>query len=70
MLLFGGIFYAVFAEGTVQPWAEEKSRDDSEEKTSLTVKFQGGSTQPRDHKMDVLRYMTWSNHKKDPQDSP
>ena len=35
MLLFGGIFYAVFAEGTVQAWAEEKSRDDLEEKTSL-----------------------------------
>ena len=35
MLLFGGIFYAVFAEGTVQAWAEEKSRDDLEEKTSF-----------------------------------
>ena len=35
MLLFGGIFYAIFAEGTVQPWAEEKSKEDSEETTSL-----------------------------------
>ena len=35
MLLFGGIFYAIFAEGTVQPWAEEKRKEDSEEKTSL-----------------------------------
>ena len=35
MLLFGGIFYAIFAEGTVQPWAEEKSNEDSDEKTTL-----------------------------------
>ena len=35
MLLFGGIFYAIFAEGTVQPWANDDSKDDDVEKTRL-----------------------------------
>ena len=26
MLLFGGIFYAIFAEGTVQSWADEEKK--------------------------------------------
>ena len=38
MLLFGGIFYAIFAEGTVQPWAKDQNEDDSEEKTGLNTK--------------------------------
>ena len=39
MLLFGGIFYAIFAEGTVQSWAEEKINEDSDEKTTLKSWF-------------------------------
>ena len=35
MILFGGIFYAVFAEGTVQRWADEENKNDSDEKTSF-----------------------------------
>ena len=35
MLLFGGIFYAIYAEGTVQPWADDDNKDDSDEKTSF-----------------------------------
>ena len=35
MLLFGGIFYAIFAEGTVQPWADDVSDNDSDEGKSL-----------------------------------
>ena len=35
MLLFGGVFYAIFAEGTVQPWANDDSEDDNIEKTRL-----------------------------------
>ena len=32
MLLFGGIFYVIFAEGTVQPWAVDSNEEDSDEK--------------------------------------
>ena len=39
MLLFGGIFYAIFAEGTVQPWANDDSKDDDVEKTRLKWKY-------------------------------
>ena len=35
MLLFGGIFYAIFAEGTVQSWADEENKNDSDEETSF-----------------------------------
>jgi len=35
MLLFGGIFYAIYAEGTVQSWADDENKDDSDEKTSF-----------------------------------
>ena len=35
MLLFGGIFYAIFAEGTVQKWADEENKDDLDEKNSF-----------------------------------
>ena len=32
MLLFGGIFYVIFAEGTVQPWAVDDNEGDSDER--------------------------------------
>jgi len=35
MLLFGGIFYAIFAEGTVQSWADEENKNDSDENASF-----------------------------------
>ena len=34
MLLLGGIFYAIFADGTVQPWANDVTDDDSDERKS------------------------------------
>ena len=39
MLLFGGLFYAIFAEGTVQPWANDDSENNSsDEKSRLNSK--------------------------------
>ena len=35
MLLFGGIFYAILAEGTVQSWADEENKNDSDENASF-----------------------------------
>ena len=36
MLLFGGIFYAIYAEGTVQPWADNENKDNSDEKKQVS----------------------------------
>ena len=35
MLLFGGLFYAIIAEGTVQSWADEENKNDSDENSSF-----------------------------------
>ena len=38
MFLFGGIFYAIFAEGTVKRWADKENKNNSDEFQILTRK--------------------------------